>query len=132
MPTLNDEIRNVVPGDDFTHRVRVTLEVGQSIDEAWDTVKESEGYEDIDALFQKHITTLYVPGQGQIEDDGAVTHLAVLRFDWSPQDTAKLRFLRRAPYFGASKIVIQPGDIENTPWSGLIYPAHGVTKAHHS
>jgi hypothetical protein len=72
---------------------------GQSVVSAYLTVKQL--YADADpGLVQKHITTSYVAGQGQITADGSGSdHTAVMHFDLSPEDTLLLvPEYRNAPF----------------------------------
>lgn len=97
MPTLNGQITDFVPGDDFGLRRKIdrdgggvadeTLASGVTVSKAWLTVKAKLSDADVDALVQKEITTTNVPGTGEIEDNGTGDTDPVLRFDLDPDDT---------------------------------------------
>lgn len=82
-------IRNFVAGDDHEIKRRVTgLATGETVSAAEFEVKENVS--DVTPTFSKSITVTDVPGTGQIEDNGATTLIAVLRFDLESADTTLL------------------------------------------
>ncbi len=93
MPTLNSEIKEFVAGDDLdVIRTIGNLPAGQTLTKAWFTVKTEENLllpGDTNIVFQKVITAINVPGQGQITDIGASGTGAVL-FELTDTDTALL------------------------------------------
>lgn len=87
MATLDATIINVVEGDDYEISRTITGVPGSdTIATAWLTMKTAIGNAD-PGLFQKEITSVDVPGTGQITDTGADGTGAV-RFDLEPADTA--------------------------------------------
>lgn len=92
MPKLNERIENLVEGDSL--QVRRTINRADSgyasgvvIVQAWFTVKVKRSDLDVSAVFQKDISTVNVPGVGQIENDGTGDVDFVVRFDLGPADT---------------------------------------------
>jgi len=72
IPSLDNEIRDFVVGDDFNvERDILNVPVGATLTKAWFTVKISEDDLDATAVFQLDITSAYVAGKGQITDNGA-------------------------------------------------------------
>lgn len=72
MPTLDSVIDTFVVGDDLkVDRTITNIPTGDTIAKAWFTVKRSEAAADVDAIFQKSISTAYVQNQGQITNAGA-------------------------------------------------------------
>lgn len=80
MPELQAVIEEHVRGNDLdVIRTVSVIPSGQVVAEAWLRVDEitPAGSQ----LFQKHITTALVAGEGQIEDTGADDGVAILRFE---------------------------------------------------
>lgn len=87
MRPLSDLITINAPGDDACIRRHFTsVESGVTITLAWMTVKRFKDDEDVDAIFQKSITTANVIGTGQIEANGSSGTLTI-RFDILPVDS---------------------------------------------
>ena len=87
MKPLSDLITINAPGDHACIRRHFTsVESGVTITQAWMTVKRFIDDEDVDAIFQKVITTADVLGTGQIEAIGSSGTLT-LRFDILPADS---------------------------------------------
>lgn len=96
MPNFNAEISGFAVGDYITvrrtiNRTSSNLPTGETITQAWFTVKENITDADGSAIVQKVITTVDDPGNnGHIEEDGgsgAGTADPVLRFDFLSADT---------------------------------------------
>lgn len=91
MPTLGSAtISGFVRADDLDvkHSISGVIQTDPLTD-AWLTVQDATPTQ----IFQKHITTSAVAGQGQIMDDGAANGTAVVRFELvggSSGDTTKL------------------------------------------
>jgi len=80
MPDLEAVIDEHVRGNDLdVIRTVTVIPSGQTVAEAWLRVDEitPPGTE----VFSKHITPTLVAGEGQIEDDGSVDGIAILRFE---------------------------------------------------
>lgn len=91
MPTLKTaKIDGFVRADDLdVIRTINNIPTGQTLTDAWLTVDNPLGTH----LFQKHITSTLVAGQGQIEDTGAGDGIGVVRFELTSGaagDTTKL------------------------------------------
>lgn len=72
MPNFEGTITNFVAGDDITVERTITLvPSGQTITNAWFTVKRNVTDTDALAVFQKTITTSLVANVGHIDDTGA-------------------------------------------------------------
>lgn len=89
---VNTKIRDKTAGDDWTIRRNVVnVPASQSIVKAWMTVKKNLEDADADAIIQKVVDSpIDTPGTGQIENDGASTHIAIIRFDLTNEETALL------------------------------------------
>lgn len=92
MPSLEATIKGFVVGDDLgikrtIDRSLSKLPNGTTIVLAWMTVKKKVADTDVEAVFQKVITTSNQAGIGQIENDGAGDVDPVLRFDLVRADT---------------------------------------------
>jgi hypothetical protein len=91
MPNLSNKIEFIVRGNNYTHRVTVSnIPEGDGLTQAYLTVKEEFWDTDEAALFQKSVVALNSIGQGQIEDTGSASGIAIIRFDFLPVDTVKL------------------------------------------
>jgi len=90
MPTFGASITGFVREDDLdVIRTVNGIPSGQALTDAYMTVKASGG----STIFQKHITTAAVAGQGQITDDGSGDGIAGVRFELvggPGQDTTQL------------------------------------------
>ena len=127
MPFYGARIRNVVAGDDFgVERTVSDLVAGTSCTKAWMTVKTVATDADVNAKFQKVITTTNVNGVGQIEDNGATTTEVSLRFDCTRSDTILLT--PGVAYFYDIQILLSTGEIY-TPETGTFTTIQGVTIA---
>lgn len=72
MPSYESTITDFVAGDDFTIERTITLvPSGQTMINAWLTVKRRISDTDALAVFQKAITTSLIAGIGHIDDTGA-------------------------------------------------------------
>ena len=89
MSNLAVAITGFVVGDDLEVRRTITG-LTSAMTSAWITVKRYEGQADLDAKLQKQITTVDVPGTGQIEVAGGVGVDGDLRFDLSQANTTAL------------------------------------------
>lgn len=115
MANFKEIIDDVVVGDDFqVIRTIDNISVGQSLTEAWFTIKEyhwSSTY-----IFQKHITTSNVDAQGVISDTGDTDTIANLRFNLTAANTLLL-----SPFFSYTY------DIQVKTNTGLLYtPEIGI------
>lgn len=126
MPDFHDRITDFCVGDDLDIRRKITkIPAGQTVTEAWCTVKKDPEDADEDAVFQKHITGTNVAGVGQIEDDGD-GGTAILRFDWTREDT--LLFEPDGVLYHDIQIKTSANKI-STPFKGLTLPKSQITKA---
>ncbi len=95
MPNYKGLIDGFAVGDDLLVRRTIdrtlsNLASSVNVTDAWFTVKTAPSIADIDdtgAVFQKQVTTIDVPGTGQIEDDGGGDVDPILRFDLTDVDT---------------------------------------------
>lgn len=124
MPDFHDRITDFCVGDDLDLRFKVTkIPSGQTVAEAWCTVKEDPDDADENAVFQKHITTVNDEGIGQIEDAGAAG-TATLRFDWRKAET--ILFVPNEVYYHDIQIKLS-GGLVSTPFKGLTFPKGQIT-----
>ena len=130
MPDLEARITKIVAGDAL--EVRRTIDragsgfaAGVVITDAWFTCKNALADADVDALFQKAITTTDLLGTGQIEDDGAGDVDFVVRFDLLPADTTVIGTLLRHYDIQVKTAGLKP----YTPELGRIDCRDGVTDA---
>jgi hypothetical protein len=87
---LNGEIENIVQGDNIDI-TRTIDQLPASITKAWLTVKANRSSTaDTNAIFQKTITSINVPGVGVIVDDGTGDGIAEVRFELVNADTVLL------------------------------------------
>ena len=125
MPDFRDRIDVFCVGDDLDVRRTVRkIPAGQTVVEAWLTIKEDEEDSDAEAVLQKHITGTDVPGTGAIEADGSTDQIAVLRFDLTAADTLLLE--ADAPYFHDVQIKTSAGKL-NTPFKGMTIAKQQIT-----
>jgi hypothetical protein len=118
------KIRGKTAGDDWTiRRDVVNIPLGQSLADAWLTVKEQIEDLDADAKIQKHITGTDVPGTGQIEVAGT-SGTGTVRFDLAPADTVLL--LPHVTYYYDIQVKTTTGKI-NTPDDGTIIALPQIT-----
>ncbi len=81
----------ITRGEKFPKRYTVAYLQGGSVDKAWLTVKTDPAtVADASATIAKEISSTNVAGTGQVEDDGATSGVAVLRFDLTSTDTEAL------------------------------------------
>ena len=119
-------IRDIPKGDGYPIRRTFTgLTIGSPVTKAWLTVKHDPGDADPGVL-QKIVTTAYVVGQGHIEDDGALTGTAVVRFDLTPADTI---LLKDNPYYDYFDIQLLVAGLPVTPLGGDISAIPQMTLA---
>lgn len=125
MPTLKTaKIDTFVRADDLdVIRTINGVPAGQSLTDAWLTVDSPLGTH----LFQKHITTVAVAGQGQITDDGSSDTVGAVRFELTggpTGDTTKLTADTAYPY--DIQVKTSGGKIY-TPESGFPTSSGGIT-----
>ena len=95
MSDLAVQITGFVVGDDLEIRRTVT-DLPAPIESAWLTFKRYPRQPDEEAILQKKITTVDVPGVGQIVVAGEPDVNGDLRFDLTPTDTMVLDTRLRA------------------------------------
>ena len=95
MSDLAVQITGFVVGDDLEIRRTVT-DLPAPIESAWLTFKRYPRQPDEEAILQKKITTVDVPGVGQIVVAGEPDVDGDLRFDLTPTDTMVLDTRLRA------------------------------------
>ena len=95
MSDLAVQITGFVVGDDLEVRRTVT-DLPAPIESAWLTFKRYPRQPDEEAILQKKITTVDVPGVGQIVVAGEPDVNGDLRFDLTPTDTMVLDTRLRA------------------------------------
>ena len=79
MPDYDARIDPMVRGNDLdVVRTVSVIPTGQTISDAWLRVNAPTGGTQ---LFEKHITSTLVAGEGQIEDTGAGDNIGVVRFE---------------------------------------------------
>lgn len=126
MPDFDDRIDSFSPGDDVDVRRIVTdLPTGQTVTNAWLTIKEKLEQMDTEAIISKAITTANQSGIGHIEDDGAGDLSATLRFDLREIDTKLLKPLRA--YHHEVKIRTNANKVSR-PFVGLTIAEDRVTR----
>lgn len=124
MPTLDARIDNVVAGDDIQiTRTITSVPSGETLTDAWFTVKEHPDDTDAAAIIDKQITSVDVPGTGQITDTGA-DETGAVRFDLTDADTALL--VPGRDYYWDIQVKTSAAAIY-TPTAGKIRSVKGVT-----
>lgn len=93
MSDLSVAISGFVAGDDLEVRRTVT-DLPAAIATAWLALKLYPGQPDAEAKLQKRATTADVVGVGQVVEPGGPDVDGDLRFDLTPEDTARLGTLR--------------------------------------
>ena len=79
MPDLSAVIEEYVRGNDLdVIRTVTVVPAGQTLTDAYLRVNATSGGTQ---LFEKHITSTLVAGEGQIEDTGAGDGIAIIRFE---------------------------------------------------
>ena len=87
--TTGAEITGLVVGDNMDVIRTITgIPSGQVLTDGWLTIKENPDDPDEDAIIQKHITTDYVAGEGQITDDGETDQEGEAIFELTAANTA--------------------------------------------
>ncbi len=89
MSDLAIEITGFVVGDDLEVRRAVT-DLPAAVETAWLTLKHYPNQPDAEAKLQKRITTMDVPGTGQVVEAGGPGTDGDLRFDLTQDDTTRL------------------------------------------
>ena len=122
---VGTKIRGKTAGDDWTIRRNVVnVPSGNTITDAWMTVKEELGDAD-PGVIQKHISgTGDDPGVGQIEVAGS-GGTATIRFDLTPDDTVKLK--PWVTYYYDIQVKTSTGKYD-TPDDGTIIATPQVTQ----
>lgn len=119
-------VRDIPRGDGYSFRyTALDIPATSPVTKAWMTVKADTANAD-PGVFQKVITTTNVPGMGQIEDDGAVSGQAVLRFDLTPANTVLLKLRPDYDYFDVQLLI---AGVPTTPIGGDIGGLDQVTGA---
>lgn len=122
MADLNVTINDLVCGDDYDIiRDIINIPTGQSIAEAWLTVREEHW--STDAVFTKHITTT-ISGDGIIEDTGVGDTVGKVRFTLRADETVTLHEF--FPYSYDIQLKTDLGKVY-TPESGILTPFASVT-----
>lgn len=84
---MYDDRESSVQGGSYTYRKSIPVTASDPLTKAWMTFKASRSDPD-PGILQKTITTADIPGTGRIENNGAATGIAVVRFDlWSSDTT---------------------------------------------
>jgi hypothetical protein len=126
MPNYEATITNFAAGDDLSiERTITTVPSGQTMSTAWLTVKRSVSDTDVQAVFQKEITSALVAGEGQIDDTGA-DGTAHLIFYLAAADTVLLTPL--SDYRYDIQVKLSGGGI-STPEIGVITAFPQMTRA---
>lgn len=87
VPDYNATIPDLVRGNDLdVIRTVSPIPSGQTVTDGWLRVDAPDPPGGL--LFQKHITTTLVAGEGQIEDSGSGDGVAVLRFEITNDNSA--------------------------------------------
>lgn len=125
MPSLSQEITDLVAGDDWTFtRTIGSIPVGQLLQKVWLTIKESETDADVDALAQVSVTT-NATASGQITDTGADgTGGATINV---PAATTAL--LSGGQLYHYDIQVQTDASLLYTPEKGTLTPVAGITRA---
>ena len=126
MPNYEATIADFVIGDDLViERSITTVPSGQTITDAWFTVKRKYSDLDVDALIQKEITPVLQATIGHIDDTGAdgTGHLI---FYLTPTDTLLLNPL--SDYRYDIQLKLSGGSI-STPEIGIITAFPQVTRS---
>lgn len=126
MPNYEATIADFVIGDDLViERSITTVPSGQTITDAWFTVKRKYSDLDVDALIQKEITPVLQATIGHIDDTGA-DGTAHLIFYLTPTDTLLLNPL--SDYRYDIQLKLSGGSI-STPEIGIITAFPQVTRS---
>lgn len=124
-PKTDDRISFVIGDDVEVRRIITRLPAGQTVVQAWLTIKDDVDALDTAAIIQKSITIANVVGTGQIEDDGEESGKASLRFDFTPSDT--LLFAFGGAYFFDVQIKTSTDKVV-TPLLGMLLAKSQVTR----
>lgn len=131
MPNYQGTISNLVQGD--FRQVPFTIPnvpTSGALSKAWLTVKANEDDIDINALFQKIITTVLDLDQGHITADGAGVGVAAGFFNILSDDTFELTPLE--VYYYDIQLMFTMADASTrieTPEKGTISVLKGITDA---
>ena len=102
------------------------IPVGQAAVKVWFTVKAS--YKDAAIVLQKILTTVNVPGTGQITDDGNISHNLQIRVDFSAADTTLLNPYYNTPFVYDIKYKTGTGNLYTSD-KGRIMASDAATTA---
>jgi len=131
MPNYAGVIESLVAGDFRQLPWQVTnVPANGSVTKAWLTVKEDAADPDVDAKFQKEITTTLDLNEGHITNTGAVGNVATGFFNLISADTILLT--PQIPYAYDIQLLITMTDASTrieTPEVGTITTIDGVTDA---
>jgi len=124
MPNLSDIIDNYVAGDDRCIIREITgIPTGNTVTNAWFTVRDLEDFSGSTVIVQLTITTT-ATSQGQITDDGAGDGIATVRLELTGAQT-RLIGIVGFPF----DIQIKLDDARiNTPVAGTIRAEQEVTQ----
>lgn len=121
-------ITDFVAGDDLTiSRIVNAIPAGITIAEAWFTVKRSFADTDLQAIIQKHITTVSQTNIGVIDDNAAGDTIGHLYFYLTAAETALLTPLSEYQY--DIQIKTSDGKLNTPEPNGTIIALPQVTRA---
>lgn len=131
MPNYLGVISQLVAGDFRQIPFQITnIPTNGAVTKSWLTVKSDAADADVDAIFQKEITTSLVLTEGHITNDGAVGNVCTGFFNLLSVDTILLEPL--TPFYYDIQILILMTDTSQrveTPELGTITALDGVTDA---
>lgn len=131
MPNYQGRITNLVTGDFRQIPWSITnVPSGGAVSKGWLTVKAAEDDDDVDAIFQKVITTTLVTDEGHITATGSGTGVATGFFNLLMADTDLLTPLQT--YFYDMQFQFTMTDTTTrieTPEKGTIDTIRGITDA---
>lgn len=122
MANLNATITDLITLANYTITRTETLTTGESVTDAYLAIKEESWDDDADAIILKHITSALTV-DGQITDNGSITHTTAYNFLLSDDDTALLKAFFGYKYGIKLKVsgayrFVELGDL--TPLQGII------------
>jgi hypothetical protein len=131
VPLFTAVIENLVAGDFRQIPWSITnVPTGGAVSKGWMTVKANEADLDVNAIFQKLITTVLDTSEGHITSDGAGTGVATGFFNLLEAETIQLE--PQTPYYYDLQFQFTMGDLTtriSTPEKGTVTTIKGITDA---
>ncbi len=117
--TDRTSLRDAVIGNSYQiERTVSNVPAGETVDEAWFTLKRRTTDADMNAAIQKHITPVAVIGQGIIINTSPESESAILQFNIAPDDWADV--LGQVLYVYDIKVLTSGGAVDTFEFGDFV------------